>query len=125
VLLAAETKSERKRVIAELEGARKGDRVLTGPKGLGELVPFALAYLRGRDGAFQGAKNSLAKAKLSPGAPLEARVVALLGYAGARDTGNAGPFTDLVDASKGRPEVIWAGVLLGVLPPTRMPKGMK
>jgi len=31
----------------------------------------------------------------------------------------------LVEVLRGRPEIIWAGVMLGTLPPTKMPKGMK
>ncbi len=118
VLLAAETRDRRKKAIAALEAG-------TADPAVRQLTPFLLAYLRGREGAFQAAKSALGKTKVPKGGPLEARVVALLGLAGARDTAQSGALHDLVGALRGRPEVVWAGVMLGVLPPTRMPKGMK
>lgn len=117
LLLAAETRAERKAAIARLEK--------TPDPALAELSPFALAYLRAREGAFQGAAAALTKVKVPKGGPLEGRVVALLGLAGARDTPGAKPLVELIDAMKGRPEVVWAGVMLGELPPSRMPKSMK
>jgi len=129
ILLAAESKAERKKASTAMEeqiaAASKPGAPKPGKNDLGVLSPFALAYLRGRDGAFQAAKSALGKSKVEATGPLEARALTLLALAASRDTGQAKPFVDLVEVLRGRPEIIWAGVMLGTLPPTKMPKGMK